>query len=73
MNEREEKRWREIFDGLARHSWVAFPMALIAIMESIMESQWYTPGEKIELMRWAMEAYNDARKEEGSNAESMPD
>ena len=47
MNKREEESWRKTFDGLARNTWVAFPMALIGIMESIMESQVYTPGEKL--------------------------
>lgn len=73
MTKSEEKSWRKTFDGLARHTWVAFPMALIGIMESIMESQVYTPGERIEMMKWAMEAYNDALMEASSNAESMPD
>lgn len=73
MTKSEEKSWRKTFDGMARHTWVAFPMALIGIMESIMESQVYTPGERIEMMKWAMEAYNDALKEASSNAESMPD
>lgn len=71
MTKSEEKSWRKTFDGLARHAWVAFPMALIGIMESIMESQVYTPGEKIEMMKWAMEAYNNALKEASSNAETV--
>ena len=73
MTEREEKRWRKTFDGLARHTWVAFPVALIGVMESIIDSQAYAPGEKIRLMELAMDAYNDATKEASSNAEGMPD
>lgn len=71
MTKSEEKIWRNTFDGLARHAWVAFPMALIGVMESIMESKVYTPRERIEMMKWAMEAYNDALKEASSNAETV--
>lgn len=73
MNKREEKSWRKTFDGLARHTWVAFPMALIGIMESIMESQVYAPGEKVEMMRWAIEAYNEAVKEAANNGKNLSD
>lgn len=72
MTEKEATRWRETFASLARYAWVAFPVALIGVMESIMESQAYTPGEKVEMMKWAMEAYNDAVEEAASNAQSMP-
>ena len=67
MNKREEESWRKTFDGLARHTWVAFHLALIGIMESIMESQVYAHGEKVEMMRWAMDAYNEALNETSVN------
>lgn len=73
MTKSEEKSWRKTFDGLARHTWVAFPMALIGIMESIMESQVYAPGEKVEMMRWAMDAYNEAVKEAANNGKNLSD
>lgn len=71
MTEKEATRWRETFASLARYAWVAFPVVLIGVMESIMESHAYTPGEKVEMMKWAMEAYNDALKEASSNAETV--
>lgn len=67
MTKSEEKIWRNTFDGLARHAWVAFPVALIGVMESIIDSQAYAPGEKIKLMKLAMDAYNEALNETSVN------
>ena len=72
MTKSEEKLWREYYAERARR-WRGEPWALLGTLEAIMGFQELTAEQKLHRMRWAMEAYNDARKEEGSNAESMPD
>lgn len=71
MDKNMERRLREHYAREARHRWVAFPQALICTMEDIIKIQSYTPGERVEMMKWAMEAYNDALKEAFSNAETV--
>lgn len=73
MTKRDEESWQGHFARAASRVWVAFPQALINTLEGIMKLQVYTPAERIEMMKWAMDAYNDALKEASSNAESMPD
>lgn len=73
MTKSEEKSWREYFAREASRRWVAFPWALIGALEGIMELQERTSGQKLKLMKWAMEAYNNALEEASSNAKGMPD
>ena len=73
MTKSEERRWREYFAREASRRWVAFPWVLIGALEGIVELQERTAGQKLKLMQWAMDAYNDALKEASSNAKSMPD
>lgn len=67
MTKSEEKSWREYFAREASRRWVAFPWVLIGALEDIMKLQSHTPGEMVEMMKWAMEAYNDALKETSVN------
>ena len=70
MNKRDEAYWERYFPEQAIR-WKSDPWALVYDLESIMDSPCYTASEKLKLMRWAMDAYNDARKEASSNAEKI--
>lgn len=72
MNKRDEAYWKRYFPERAI-LWRRDPWALVYDLESLMDSVCYTAREKLKLMRWAMDAYNEAVKEASSNAESMPD
>ena len=71
MTKRDKEYWERYFHEKAVQ-WKRNPWALVYDLESIMDSPCYTAREKLKLMRWAMEAYNDALKEASSNAQSMP-
>lgn len=66
-----EERWREYYAERARR-WRGEPWTLLGTLEAIMGFQDLTAGQKLQRMRWAMDAYNDALKEAASNAQSMP-
>ena len=65
-----EERWREYYAERARQ-WRGKPWALLGTLETIMGFQELTAGQKLQRMQWALEAYNSAVKEEGSNAETV--
>lgn len=66
-----EKRWRERYAERARR-WRGEPWALLGTLEAIMGFQELTAGQRLQRMRWAIEAYNSEVKEAASNAQSMP-
>lgn len=70
MNKRDEAYWEKHFSEWAIR-WRSDPWALVYDLESIMDSPCYTASEKLKLMRWAMDAYNEAVKEASSNAETV--
>ena len=59
-----EARWREYYAERARR-WRGEPWALLGTLEAIMGFQELTAGQKLQRMRWAMDAYNDAVAEAG--------
>ena len=73
MNKRDEAYWEKHFSEWAIR-WRSDPLALVYDLESIMDSPCYTAREKLKLMRWAMDAYNDAAAEAyGRHRTSCPE
>ena len=70
MNKRDEAYWEKHFSEWAIR-WRSDPLALVYDLESTMDSPCYTARDKLKLMRWAMDAYNEAVKEASSNAETV--
>ena len=73
VSKREEQMWREHYAEDARR-WVYLPWSLLGVFEAIMNVQDYTPSRKLQQMRWAMDAYNDAAAEAyGRHRTSCPE
>ena len=70
MNKRDEEYWKRYFPERAI-LWRRNPWALVYDLESLMDSVCYTAREKLKLMRWAMDAYNDALMEARINAKTV--
>ena len=72
MNKRDKEYWERYFPEKAVQ-WKRNPWALVYDLESIMDSPCYTASEKLKLMRWAMDAYNEAVKEAAHNGKNLSD
>lgn len=70
MTTRDEAYWEKHFSEWAIR-WRSDPWALVYDLERIMDSPCYTASEKLKLMKRAMEVYNEAVKEAGSDAETV--
>lgn len=72
MTRKENARWRERTARKAR-TWVRDPWTVLDTLDDVLGTPKETCAAKLDRIRFILEAYNDARKEASSNAQSMPD